>query len=70
MPILNGWETTKKIHELKRKKELKKVPPIIGFTAHISDNIMEKCYESGMVDVIVKPCPKEEILTKLMHWIQ
>ena len=70
MPILNGWETTKKIHKLKAKKKLKKVPPIIGFTAHTSEDIKTKCFDSGMDDLIIKPCPKETMMAKIRYWLE
>ncbi|OMJ81575.1 hypothetical protein SteCoe_4006 [Stentor coeruleus] len=70
MPILDGWETTKKLHELKLKGIIKKLPPIIGATAHSNSDIREKCLSSGMDDLIIKPCEKEVLVKKILHWIQ
>ena len=70
MPILNGWETTKKIFELYSNHEIDLVPPIVGCTAHACETIRLKCLEVGMVDVIVKPCPKKEMIRKVKYWIE
>lgn len=70
MPILDGWETTKKLHDLKSKGIIKKLPPIIGATAHSDSDIREKCLSSGMDDLIIKPCEKEVLVKKVLYWIQ
>ncbi|OMJ94894.1 hypothetical protein SteCoe_1751 [Stentor coeruleus] len=70
MPILDGWETTKKLNDLKSKGIIKKLPPIIGATAHSDPDIREKCMSSGMDDLIIKPCEKEVLVKKVLYWIQ
>ena len=70
MPILNGWETTKRLYELKLNHELRFVPPIIGCTAHSTERIRLQCLEAGMNDVIIKPCPKNSIVSKIMFWVE
>jgi CheY-like chemotaxis protein len=34
MLVLDGWEKTEKLNMIKRNKELEKLPPIMGVTAH------------------------------------
>ncbi|OMJ90547.1 hypothetical protein SteCoe_7039 [Stentor coeruleus] len=69
MPILDGWETTKRIHKMKSLGTIKVLPPIIGATAHTDEGIREKCLDSGMHDVIIKPCPKEDLIDIIKYWI-
>ena len=50
MPIMDGYESTRKIRELERRF----LPPdadksyIIGLTAHSTDSFKQKCFDSGM----------------------
>ncbi|OMJ91105.1 hypothetical protein SteCoe_6362 [Stentor coeruleus] len=69
MPVLDGWETTIKIHELFESKEINFIPPIIACTAHTTEVIKIKCTQSGMDDIIVKPCPTEILISKLKYWM-
>lgn len=69
MPVLNGWDTVKKLKELERTGEVLKLPPIIGSTAHDTDFVKQQCLEAGMDDVIFKPCPKKDIIHKVNHWL-
>ncbi|OMJ91819.1 hypothetical protein SteCoe_5608 [Stentor coeruleus] len=69
MPVLDGWETTTKIHELFENKEINFIPPIIACTAHTTEVIKAKCNQSGMDDIIMKPCPTEILLSKLKYWM-
>ena len=67
MPIMDGWETTK---SLKNLRLIENLPIIIGHTSHNYDNIVEKCKEVGMDDVIIKPCPRDELLKRLKKWVK
>ncbi|OMJ94447.1 hypothetical protein SteCoe_2346 [Stentor coeruleus] len=70
MPIMDGWEACKKISKMFEENIIKKIPPIIAYTAHTSDFIMNKCKEAGMKDVIIKPCTSEDLLSKVKCWIE
>ena len=68
MPILDGWETVKRIR--KRFGDLGKgIPPIIACTAYCSLEIQDKCKEAGMCDIVEKPCRKEELINSVNFWI-
>jgi CheY-like chemotaxis protein/PAS domain-containing protein len=54
MPIMDGFEATKKIHELCEERGIPHVP-VIAVTASIADEIYEKCRDAGMVCVVTKP---------------
>jgi signal transduction histidine kinase/DNA-binding NarL/FixJ family response regulator len=54
MPGLNGYETTKKIRQLKSNRIDTNIP-IIAMTAHAMSGDREKCLSAGMNDYISKP---------------
>jgi signal transduction histidine kinase/CheY-like chemotaxis protein/HPt (histidine-containing phosphotransfer) domain-containing protein len=56
MPVLDGYETIKKIREV-----LKIKTPVIAMTAHAFDGEKEKCIKLGMNDYITKPILEEEL---------
>lgn len=62
MPVLNGFETTQKIRELRNENLF-----IIGLTADVTKETTQKGLISGMDHVLLKPCRKntlKELLAK------
>lgn len=57
MPILDGYEATKKIREIQKKHI-----PIIAVTAHAFQEAMEKCVSCGMDDFLCKPLSNEKLI--------
>ena len=53
MPDVDGIECTRCLKEL--FAESKKQLPIIGVTAHASNDVKKKCLDSGMQDFLPKP---------------
>ena len=70
MPIMNGWQATMELKRMAKDGEIKKLPPIIGSTAHDSEDVQHQCRDAGMDDIIVKPCPKKEVINKIKHWVE
>ena len=60
MPLLDGYETSKKIRKISKYKNI----PIIAVTASITQNEINKCFESGMNFYISKPINKNELYDK------
>ncbi|CAD8200698.1 unnamed protein product [Paramecium pentaurelia] len=54
MPILDGWQTTKRLRNMMTGNIIPSIP-IIGLTAFNGQYEIEKCYESGMQIVLTKP---------------
>lgn len=54
MPVMNGYEMTRKIREI---EALERRPPcvIIGFTANAQPEERSKCLQAGMTEYLVKP---------------
>ncbi|WP_322903735.1 ATP-binding protein [Paenibacillus sp. SGZ-1009] len=68
MPIMDGFQATRKIRELERMK-LREPVPIIALTANTSPEDRQRCLEVGMDDILTKPVNLES-LTRILHkWL-
>jgi len=61
MPILDGWEATKKI---KANSDLKQIP-VIAITSHAMVGDETKAREIGCDDYLAKPIDENELLSKI-----
>ena len=63
MPEMDGWETTRRIHELRKAGNLKASPdvalPIIALTAQVSEQHQADCLAAGMDAHLHKPIRRE-----------
>lgn len=66
MPIMNGYEATKLIRNIKTGQNV----PIIAITAGTEKEEKEKCIKSGMDDYIPKPIIKGIIEETFIKWIK
>ncbi|MFW6296183.1 MAG: response regulator [Halothece sp.] len=64
MPILDGYQTTQKIRQLRQKES----PIIIGLTAYGMASDRQKCLDSGMDDYLCKPISLDDISAILEKW--
>ena len=69
MPVMSGYEATRRIRERESEGSLPRVP-IIALTAHAAVGYQEKCREVGMDDHLAKPVRKEMIELALREWIK
>ena len=69
MPVVDGYEATKRIRhqEISEQKELH--IPIIALTAHVSLEDRNKCLAVGMDDYLGKPFRRNDLISKLHHWL-
>jgi len=67
MPVMDGYEATKKIRELKVPEA--KTIRIIAMTANVFRDDIEKCQEVGMNSHIGKPLNFEEVVEKLLKFM-
>lgn len=51
MPVMDGFEATKKI----REKYGSRAPPIVALTAFTTEETKRRCFQSGMVGYLTKP---------------
>ncbi len=68
MPVMDGFEATKKIREIERSRREERIP-IIALTAHAIDGYREKCLRSDMDDYITKPLRKKVLFNTFEKWI-
>jgi signal transduction histidine kinase/AmiR/NasT family two-component response regulator len=69
MPVMDGFETTKRIRELEKTKVTLPVP-IIAMTAHAMNGDREKCLSIGMNDYIAKPFNPHQLQMVLSKYSQ
>ena len=67
MPVKDGYQATKEIQEMINNGEVERVP-VIGVTAYGSKEKIEKGYNSGMAEVLIKPLSKEVIMEVLSYY--
>jgi Signal transduction histidine kinase len=60
MPIMDGWEATKKIRKMIHQKTIEDLI-IVGCTAYEDAESLNKCYEAGMKYIIQKPITREKV---------
>lgn len=65
MPVMNGYEATKKIREMPAGQRI----PIIALTAGNLKGEREKCIEAGMNDFIGKPLAQGKLLQLFRKWL-
>lgn len=66
MPVMDGFEATRKIREDARFADL----PILAMTANAMAGDKEKCILSGMNDHIPKPIDVAELFLTMARWIK
>ena len=64
MPVVDGFEATKLIHDECSRRHLEPVP-VVAVTASVSSDIREKCRNHGMRYVVTKPYTKEDLLLSI-----
>jgi len=67
MPILDGFEATRRIRELEKHRWSKVTIPIVALTAHAVKGDEKKCFDAGMNFYISKPIRLEVLKEKLLH---
>lgn len=65
MPVLDGYETMKRIRAQERFNEL----PIIALTAKAMRGDQERCIEAGASDYLSKPVDQDRLLSMLRVWL-
>ncbi|UPK72649.1 response regulator [Chitinophaga filiformis] len=65
MPVMNGYEATKKIREMPGGQRV----PIMALTAGNLKGEREKCIEAGMNDFIGKPLVQQKLLQLFRKWL-
>lgn len=64
MPVLDGYKATEQI-----KQDLKIQTPVIGVTAGVTADDIEKCQNAGMDRVLAKPIDKQQLYKLLKEFL-
>ncbi len=70
MPIMDGFQTTKKIREIEKEQVITKPTLIFALTANVGEDDRNKCLASGMNDFIPKPIRREMLEEIFKKWKQ
>ncbi len=68
MPVLDGYETTRRYRKMEEERADGRRIPVIALTAYAMEGDRKKCIASGMDDYIAKPFKIEELADKLRKW--
>jgi len=69
MPGLNGMETAKKVREMEKRMNKKKVP-ILCLTGHDDEELVKECKIHGIDEVVFKPIKKKNLMELLNAYIK
>ncbi|MFT3847133.1 MAG: response regulator [Propionivibrio sp.] len=65
MPVMDGYEATRRIRQQERLKDL----PIVAMTAHAMRGVRERCLAAGMNGHIAKPIDMPGLHATLRQWL-
>ncbi|MBF0462537.1 MAG: response regulator [Magnetococcales bacterium] len=68
MPVLNGFETTRRLRQWEEQTERRRTP-IVALTAHVLQRHRQQCRAAGMDDYLPKPFSQAEMGTILNRWM-
>ena len=68
MPVMDGYDATRKIREIEAGQNNIEPVPIIALTANASEEDRQSCQQAGMNDVVTKPFKKEMLYQSLKKW--
>lgn len=68
MPVMDGFEATKKIREIENAKGDGNYTPIVALTSKVMTGDKALCINAGMDDYIAKPIRKEKVCTAINKW--
>lgn len=69
MPVMDGYEATRRIRQLESAESL--VPtPIVAMTANAMAGDREKCMKAGMDDYLPKPVNLSELRSRVASWLE
>ncbi|TCJ14653.1 PAS domain S-box protein [Parasulfuritortus cantonensis] len=67
MPVMDGFEATRKLRRIEREQGLARMP-VIALTANAMQGDRESCLAAGMDDYVSKPVSGEKLRAVLERW--
>lgn len=68
MPVVDGYEATRRIRELERRRG-DAPTPILALTAHALEEHRLRCEQAGFTDFLAKPVRKAAVLRTLLQYL-
>ncbi|WP_313739419.1 response regulator [Pseudomonas sp.] len=65
MPMMDGYEATRRIRQLAGRSEL----PVVALTANAMPEERERCRAAGMNDYLAKPFRREQLQALIERWL-
>jgi signal transduction histidine kinase/DNA-binding response OmpR family regulator len=69
MPVMDGFEATRKICDLKKAGSIRADLPVIALTANAMKGDRQRCLDAGMDDYISKPVRTNDLREKVFSWV-
>ncbi len=69
MPVLDGFEATRRIRAGEAGDERRAVP-VIAMTGHAMEGDRDRCLAAGMNDYIAKPVQPADLQAVVAHWLE
>jgi CheY-like chemotaxis protein len=69
MPVLDGYEATRRIRAAENLAPGSKRIPIVALTAHAMKGADDECYAAGMDDYLSKPIERSQLLACMQRWL-
>jgi signal transduction histidine kinase/CheY-like chemotaxis protein len=66
MPVMDGYETSRRMRADSRWKDL----PIIALTANALHEDRQRCEQAGMNDYLAKPFKREDLQALMIKWLE
>jgi CheY-like chemotaxis protein len=64
MPVVDGYEATRRLRALEREQGNRRLP-VLALSAHILNDVKERCREAGMDGHLAKPVDLAELRNTL-----
>ncbi|WDP88601.1 MAG: response regulator [Desulfobacter sp.] len=68
MPVMDGFETTRRLRAHEKQKGLSPVP-VLALSANVLDDFKEECRIVGMNDFLSKPIKRERVFSAIRKWV-
>ncbi|PKM22898.1 MAG: hypothetical protein CVV10_02000 [Gammaproteobacteria bacterium HGW-Gammaproteobacteria-14] len=66
MPVMDGYEATRRIRDLEQVRGTTRLP-IVGLSAHASDDYVGRARAAGMDEYLSKPVTRDQVLQTLIR---
>jgi CheY-like chemotaxis protein len=67
MPVLDGFEATRRLRAVERERALPRLP-VVAMTAGALDEDRRQCHDAGMDDHLPKPIRAADLAAALRRW--